>query len=81
MLAIGPALKVPVERAMSGRVRFKEQTLKIGPLSSRRNVGPCRHHALKNTERNVVVGGEDNSMIAGEQDKHWGRGEMSFDHG
>ncbi len=66
---------------MSRRLRIKKQTLKIGPLSSRRNVGPCPHHALKNTERDVVVGGEDNSAIAGEQDQHWGGGVKSFGHG
>jgi hypothetical protein len=65
---------MPVERAVSGRVRYKEQALKIGPLSGRRNVGPCQHHALKNTESNVVVGGNDSSTIAGEKDQHWGRG-------
>jgi hypothetical protein len=54
---------------------------KIGPLSSRQNVGPCQHHTLKNTERNVVVDSEDDSTIAREQDQHWDRGERSFGHG
>ena len=65
-LAIGPALEALVKRAMSRRLRFKEQMLKISPLSSRRNVGPCQHHALKNTVCDVIVGGEDDSAIAGE---------------
>jgi hypothetical protein len=81
VLAISPALEAPMKRAVSRRVRLKEQTLKIGPLSGRQNVGPCQHHALKNTEPDVIDGREDDSTIAGEQDKHWGRGERSFGHG
>jgi hypothetical protein len=76
--AIGPALEAPVERAVSRRVRLKEQTLKIGPLSGRQNVSLCQHHTLKNTERDVVVDREDNNTIAGEHDQHWGVGERSF---
>jgi hypothetical protein len=63
-----------MERTVSRRVRFKEQTLKIGPLSGRRNVGPCQHHALKNAECNVIIGSEDDSIVAEEQDQHSGRG-------
>jgi hypothetical protein len=59
---------------VSRRVRFKEQTLKIGQLSGRRNVRPCQHHALKNAECNVVIGGEDDSVAAEEQDQYLGRG-------
>ncbi len=81
MLAIIPALEEPVERAVSRRVRLKEQTLKISPLSGSWNVGPCQHCALKNNERNVVVDGKDNSAIAGEHVQHWGGGEKSFSHG
>jgi hypothetical protein len=52
VLALHPE---PMERAVSRWLGIKKQTLKIDPPSSRRNVGPCQHHALKNTERNVVV--------------------------
>jgi hypothetical protein len=69
-----------MERAVSRRLRFKKQTLKIGPLSGRRNVGPCQHHALKNTETDVVIGSDDDSAIAGEKDQHWGGRERSFGH-
>ncbi len=81
MLAIRPVPEAPVERAVSRRLRIKEQMLMIGPLLGRQNVGPCCHYALNNTEQNVVVGGKDNSTIAGEQNQHWGRGEKSFGHG
>ncbi len=81
MLANSPVPEVPVERAGSRRLRIKEQMLNIGPLSGRQNVDPCQHQALKNTERDVVVGGKGDSMIAGEQDQHWGGGEKSFGHG
>ncbi len=37
-------------------------------------MGSCQHHALKNTEHDVVVGGKDNIAIAGEQDQQWGGG-------
>jgi hypothetical protein len=56
-------------------------------LSGRRNVGPCPHCTLQDAgnmqdaDCNVVVDGEDNSMLAGEHGQHWGRGERSFDHG
>ncbi len=63
-----------MERAVSRRVRLKEQVLKISPLSGRWNVGPWQHHALKNTERDVFVGGKDDSTINGEKDQHWGGG-------
>jgi hypothetical protein len=63
---------------MSRRLWIKKQTLKIGPHSARQNVGPCQHHALKNTEHDVVVGSKEDSVIAGEQDQHCGRGERSF---
>jgi hypothetical protein len=44
-------------------------------------MGSCQHHALKKTERNSIVGSEDNGTIAGEKDQHWGGGERSFSHG
>jgi hypothetical protein len=50
------------------------------PPSSRRNVGPCQHHALKNTELDVVVDGLEDLAIALEHGQHWGGEERSFGH-
>ncbi len=54
--------------------------VEIGPLSDRRNVGPCPYYTLQDADHDAVVDGEDDSAIAGEQGQHWGGGERSFGH-
>jgi hypothetical protein len=78
---LGPLPEAAMKRAGSRQLGLPQQPLQIGPPSSRRNMGPCPHQALKNAQGDVIVCRKDDLAIAREQLQHWGKRKRSFGHG